>query len=209
MPMEIEGNDGQKITVYTADELEAEKNKLTESLNKKIEEFKLLAGKAKDAEKKLKQLEKKSLEEQEQYQELWKTAEADKEDLLGQLESMKKAVAQKEMNNSALKIASTLAQDAARSQLIQEQVIKFAKYDGDSVSFELDGVKATDKQVTEHIKKNFPFLVDGEKNSGGGAQTGNAKTKKGTPPAITRQELETIPHAEKLSFFRAGGKVTD
>jgi len=56
---------------------------------------------------------------------------------------------------------------------LQKEIMGLTRHSDTGVSFEGDGGVMTAEQVAAHITKQYPFLVDGNQSSGGGAAGGN------------------------------------
>lgn len=126
-----------------------------------------------------------------EYEQLYKSAQAKLDETLQQVEEIKGRVAAEKLSTAAVKLAGELSSDPGRQELLAEKIAaRLALTD--------EGVKVKDaagnltvqtvKQLSEEIKGAYPFLVDGNKASGGGAarqqQDGRAGSKQnmaGTP----------------------------
>ena len=60
--------------------------------------------------------------------------------------------------------------------------------------------------LMDHLKKEFPFLVDGSSATGGGASSSSSS---GAAKQISRAEFDRITPDRKMSFIKDGGAIED
>lgn len=200
--------DGTEVEAFTADEVEARLAETTSGLKSKVEE---LLGESKSAKQKARELEERQAAEAEarakekgEFKELYEREQKAKAELAEKYSTFEKRIQQKEVEAAALSLAAEKTRDAKRMELIKKEVAQFAKYTDDGVKFEMGGVEVDKAKVLEHIETNYPFLVDGNNSTGGGA-TG-ARTG-GAVKEIARADFEKKSPGEQSDYIRAGGKV--
>ena len=139
------------------------------------------------------------------YQEKMQTLEA-------QLAEMKTKTADKELDRTAMEIASGLA-EGANQKILSRFIKDRLRYEGDEIKV-TDGsgnlTIATVEQLSEEFKtsEQYASLVIGSKGNGGGAtnQPGNGG---GADKTVTRSDFDAMGQADRSAFFAEGGKVTD
>ena len=57
-----------------------------------------------------------------------------------------------------------------------------------------------------NVKNDFPFLVDGNQATGGGATRSQGRADVGMKE-ISRSEFDGMKHADRARFLKEGGKV--
>lgn len=115
-----------------------------------------------------------------EFKTLYEKAQADLDKEREEARKFRQAIQDKDRESAANAIASELTRDTARAALLMKEAQAFAKYTDEGVKFEIGGVPVERTKVIEHLKSQYPFLVDGNQSSGGGASGGNggAGTKK-------------------------------
>lgn len=188
-------------------QLEAIKQE-NERLSQKIEE----ANKhKKEAERIARETERKKAEAEGNYEQLYKSSEQERTDLMTQLEQFKSSVANERKNTAALKIASELA-EGHNIDLLAEQVSKRLKYvDGDLKVVDLAGNLTV--TTLDDLKKEFSgsarfsSLLKGNKASGGGAAGGASSG--GAAQTINRADFDALDPSSRMKFVKSGGKIVD
>ena len=91
--------------------------------------------------------------------------------------------------------------------MLADYASKFTKLEDGQISYEIGGMKVDRAKLTEHLKAEYPFLVDGSQATGGGATGGgNGVSKSKT---VTISEFKAMDHAARSAFSKTGGKVVD
>jgi len=62
--------------------------------------------------------------------------------------------------------------------------------------------------LTESIRENYPFLVDGSQATGGGAARSQGGADAGEK-MVSRTDFDAMGQRERASFVKEGGKVID
>ena len=144
------------------------------ALAKEREERKKAKTEAEELRKALEAKELAELEGQKKYEELYKREQETRSKTSAELQQLKDAIAQREKSEAALKIASSLTRDTAKAALLQKEVMNYAEHTAEGVKFKGEAGEMTAEQITAHLTKQYPFLVDGNQSSGGGANGGNS-----------------------------------
>ncbi len=113
--------------------------------------------------------ERKALEKKEEYKTLYET---EKEANKGLRESGKK----NEKSSFANGIVAELTTDTKRAKVLKKQILSNIDFDKEG-EIEIVGVAgvSTTSEFISHLKKEYDFLIDGSKASGGGSKGGEEK----------------------------------
>lgn len=165
--------DGTEVEAFTADEVSARIEQETSGLKSKLEE---LLGETKTAKHKAKELEEAQLEAEEarakekgEFKDLYEREQKAKAELADKYEGFAKKIQAKDVEIASGSIANELTRDTKRAELLKKEIGQFARYSEDGVKFEMGGVEVDRAKVIAHITESYPFLVDGNQSSGGGA----------------------------------------
>lgn len=146
------------------------------------------------------------------YKELHKSSELEREKLVKRIADLEGANAKEKRDAAANKLASTLA-EGFNVELLADSVKKRLKFtDGEVKVLDANGaltVSSLDDLAKEF--KNDPkyaSLLKGNKSSGGGAN-GGSKGSGATDKTLTREEFNALDHTARSKFSRDGGKVVD
>ena len=166
-------NPGEGGKTYTQEEVQQMIDEQVSGLKNKVDELlgekKSANQKAQELEQQQKQQEEERLKEKEQFRELYEREQNAKKELQESYEEFKQRIQQQTVQTEAAKLAAELTRDTARSELLQEQVKQFAKYNEDGVTYELGGVPVEKDKIVSHLREKYPFLIDGSGATGGGA----------------------------------------
>lgn len=181
-------------------------------LQKKVQE---LMDEAKSAKRKAREIEQaKALQDEEtakekgEFKTLWEQAQRKMAEKDAELETFTTKIKQKDIDATAKSIGSQLAKtDAKRAEVLADYASKFARHTGETVQFIIGGMEVTADQLMNHLRKEYPFLVDGSSATGGGAIgsiSGGAANKE-----ITRSDFERLPPVKQMAFVKDGGIIKD
>lgn len=184
-------DDGYRLEVEgTDDALE-----VREALRKAKEERAEAKRKLQEFETEAEKRERERLESQQEWEQLSKADRERAEKLEKELNEMRTSIAQEKRTASAAEITASLTRDTAREKLLRKEAMQFIHHTPEGIKINgPDGEAWDSKQLAEHLRKEYPFLVDGNGSSGGGApggkHGGGAATKK----------LTDMTSAERLQF---------
>lgn len=130
-----------------------------------------------------------------EFKSLYEKAQAELKDEREQLAQFRGQIAKRDVEAATAGIASELTRDTARAAILAEQAGKFAKHGDDGVRYEIGGVEVEKAKVIDHLRTTYPFLVDGNQASGGGATGGSGGAAK---------KLSEMGDAERLELARQG-----
>lgn len=174
-PLYQEHNGKFRLAVEGIDPADELKN----ALNREREERKSAKQRAEELQKALEAKELAELEGQKKYEELYKREQETRNKTTAELELLRKSIAERELSESALKVAGSLTRDAAKADLLKKEAMAYAVHSADGVKFTVDGVDVTAEQLQQHLAKQYPFLADGVQSSGGGASGGSNRASTG------------------------------
>lgn len=199
-----QGDDGYTLDVEGVDTGEELKRALEHERSDRAqakEELEKLRKQQADAEK-------QAAEEKGEFEKLYKQTQSQLEQEREEKRKFYEQIQQRDVKSSASEIARQLAaKDAKRADVLADYASRYAKYDNGEVIYEIGGVKVAPEKVAEHLKSEYPFLVDGPQSSGGGAAGDGGGAPKGK--TVTRQQWDSMGHNDRASFAKDGGKVVE
>lgn len=203
--------DGTEVEAFTAEEMQAQIDEQVTGLKSKVDELlgetKAEREKRKELEKAQSEAEKKSAEEKGEFKKLYETETKAKSELQKKLDDFQQKIADRDQTAAAMQVAGQLTKDSKRAEVLTDYAKRFTRYEGDQVVYEIGGVPVDAAKVTEHLKAEYPFLVDGSQANGGGA-AGSGSGASGSKQ-INRSTFDGMSQAERATFAKEGGKVVD
>ena len=195
---------------YTQDEVQAMIDEQTGGLKKKMDE---LLGEKKSATQKANELEaaNRTAEEDRQkekgeFKALYEQSQASLDEERNSNKTWKEQIQLRDVKEKAGRIGNDLAKtDTKRAEVLSDYAAKFAKHDGEQVTYEIGGIEVSADKLKEHLTKEYPFLVDGNGSSGGGA-TG-ARGGAASDKTAKRAQFDAMGQNERSKFIKGGGKV--
>ena len=195
-------------TKYTelSQEFEAVKAKKDELLT----EAKRAKNAKREAEEAARQAEMDKAHASKDFEQLFKSSEAEREKTHAELEALRTGIANEKVSNEAMKISSTLA-EGTNVDLLADFVKRRLKYaEGEIKVVNQKGeltVSTTDDLAKEFQNDaRYSALLKGNQSSGGGANGGK---NGGAGKTLTRAEFEALDHLQRPKFLASGGKLTD
>ena len=195
-------------TKYTelSQEFEAVKAKKDELLT----EAKRAKNAKREAEEAARQAEMDKAHASKDFEQLFKSSEAEREKTHAELEALRTGIANEKVSNEAMKISSTLA-EGTNVDLLADFVKRRLKYAEGEIKVVNQKGELT-VSTTEDLAKEFQndarysALLKGNQSSGGGANGGK---NGGAGKTLTRAEFEALDHLQRPKFLASGGKLTD
>lgn len=180
-------------------------SELKEALRKEREERAAAKSKLSEYEQQQAEAERKRMEERQEYESLYKQETESKTKLQQELEELRTNIAQEKRTSSAAEITASLTRDTAREKLLRKEAMQFIHHTPEGIKINGPDGQAWDaKQLSEHLRNEYPFLVDGNGSSGGGAPGGNkgggAAGKKFNE--MTGAELSTLRQQDPSEYQR-------
>ena len=149
--------------------LKAEIERLREHNAKLLGEKKTVQSRAQELEQAQADAEQKRLEEKQEFEKLWRQEQDQRTKASQELDQLRKSIADKDRSETALGIASSLTRDNARAELLKKEALAYIQHTPDGVKIQGPDGDMTTEQLSAHLAKQFPFLVDGNQATGGGA----------------------------------------
>ena len=187
----------------------------TTSIKAKMDE---LLGETKAAKEAKRKAEAEAIEEAARiakekgdFEQLHKSAEQRYQDSQKELSGLRQGIADEKRSNTAMRLATELA-DGPNAELLSTFIVN-------RLAFADDSVKVTDSNgqltvstlddLASEFKNDTKFasLLKGNQSSGGGANGGNSSG--GAATIKTRAEFEALNPTDRSAFARSGGTITD
>lgn len=146
-----------------------------------------------------------------QYQELYESQKQEANVLRQKIEEMNQQVTRQKVQSEATKIAASLTKDVAKAKLLEEKLgQRLTLMDGEIRVTDDSGqlTVSTLDDLVVNVKNDFPFLVDGNQATGGGATRSQGRADVGMRE-ISRSDFEGMKHPDRARFLKEGGKVYD
>lgn len=154
----------------SVDGLIGKRDELLNELKQTKSQLKAIEANTQDAEK-------KRLEEAQQFEQLYRSAEAEKARFAAELQALNERVIGEKRTSEALKFASLVTSNPKQQQLLVRELIDHIK-PTETGELSVEGLLAGDLEtVKSRIKTEYPFLADAVVSTGGGAIGGAAVTQ--------------------------------
>jgi len=151
----------------------------------------------------------KYAQENGQYQELYESQKAEANQLRQKIDEMNQQVVRQKVQSEASKIASSLTKDVSKAKLLEEKVSqRLTLLDGEVRVTDDSGqlTVSTLEDLVGSVRSEFPFLVDGNQATGGGATRSQGRADVGIKE-ISRSEFDGMSQRERAQYVKEGGKV--
>ena len=204
------GGGGGDPKTYTQEEMQAAIDEQTGGLKKKVDELlgekKSASQKARDLEESSRSAEEARQKEKGEFKALYEQTQASLDEERNSNKTWKEQIQLRDVKEKAGRIGNDLAKtDTKRAEVLSDYAAKFAKHDGEQVTYEIGGIEVSADKLKEHLTKEYPFLVDGNGSSGGGA-TG-ARGGAASDKTAKRSQFDSMGQNERATFIKGGGKV--
>ena len=204
------GGGGGDPKTYTQEEMQAAIDEQTGGLKKKVDELlgekKSASQKARDLEESSRSAEEARQKEKGEFKALYEQTQASLDEERNSNKTWKEQIQLRDVKEKAGRIGNDLAKtDTKRAEVLSDYAAKFAKHDGEQVTYEIGGIEVSADKLKEHLTKEYPFLVDGNGSSGGGA-TG-ARGGAASDKTAKRAQFDAMGQNERSKFIKGGGKV--
>lgn len=192
---------------YTEADVQRMVEQETSGLKTKLEELlgesKSAKQKARELEEQQRQAEEQRLAEKQEFKTLYEREQEAKRELQEQFETFQQRIQQAEIGSASNAVAAELTRDTKRGELLAEKAAQYARYTEQGVVYEMGGVEVDKAKVLEHLKAEYPFLVDGTGSSGGGAPGGKGGGAAGKKfNEMTGAELSTLRQSDPGEYQR-------
>jgi hypothetical protein len=145
------------------------------------------------------------------YRQLFESQQQETNTLRSTIDQMHSDITLSKIAAEAAKISSLLTKDASRAKLLQQQLSQRLTIVDDELRVSDEKGQLTVSSIedlTNSIKKDYPFLIDGSQANGGGAVRAQGWAEARSKQML-RADFEALRPIEKSEFMRSGGKLTD
>ena len=149
--------------------LKAEIERLRQHNATLLGEKKTVQSRATELEQLQAAAEQQRLEEKQEFEKLWRQEQDQRTKASQELDQLRKSIADKDRSEAAMKLAAGLTRDNARADLLKKEALAYIQHTPDGVKIQGPDGDMTAEQLSAHLAKQFPFLVDGNQASGGSA----------------------------------------
>lgn len=160
--LKVEGVDDAKELKGALQKEREERKRAKERLAELEDERK--AFEEKEAEK-----ERQRLLEQEEFKSLWESEQQKARDMEERYTQLEREIQQKDVESNVNSLAAKHGAGEGHTELLKEQLLKYAKYNDGQVSYEVGGVPVPEEDVLGQLKGKYPSLFKGSGASGSGA----------------------------------------
>lgn len=201
-----QGDDGYTLNVegVPKEDVSGLKRKIDELLTEK----KTVQQKAIEAEELARQETAEKLKKANDYEQLYNSSESERQKAADELATLKANLQQQQVASQASKVASQLTKDTARAKLLSEQISsRLSLVDGEVRVLDANGnlTVSSVEELTQSIKAEYPFLVDGSQAAGGGATGGSSGA--GDTKTVSRADFDSMDAVKRMKFVKSGGKI--
>ena len=200
--------DTQQESVIPVSQYE-ELKKETDAMRAKMNE---LLGEKKREQEERRKAQEEAAKKAGDFEQLYKSQEQKTLEYQQQLEELQQTIAKKEEQSTAMSIANKLA-EGHNAELLATFIQNRVKYTQDGIKI-LDSsgqlTVATPEDLASEFKNDpkFSALIRGSQSTGGGA-VGNSGSGGAAPKVMSRQEFDKLDPAGKMKFTKSGGTLTD
>ena len=201
-----QGEDGYTLNVdgVPKEDVTGLKRKIDELLTEK----KTVQQKALEAEELARQETAEKLRKANDFEQLYNSSEAERQKAADELATLKANLQQQQVEGQASKVAASLTKDTARANLLSQQISsRLSLVDGEVRVLDTNGnlTVSSVEELTQSIKAEYPFLVDGSQAAGGGATGGSSGA--GDTKQVSRSDFDAMDNRKRMSFVKSGGKI--
>jgi len=201
-----QGEDGYTLNVegVPREDVSGLKRKIDELLTEK----KTVQQKASEAEELAKVQAADKMRKANDFEQLYNSSESERQKASEELATLKANLQKQQIAGQAGQVASELTKDVARAKLLTEQISsRLSLVDGEIRVLDVNGnlTVSTVQELTQSIKAEYPFLVDGSQAAGGGATGGNSGA--GDTKQVSRAEFDGYDAVKRMKFVKSGGKI--
>lgn len=201
-----QGEDGYTLNVdgVPKEDVSGLKRKIDELLTEK----KTVQQKALEAEELARQETAEKLRKANDFEQLYNSSEAERQKAADELATLKANLQQQQVEGQASKVAASLTKDTARANLLSQQISsRLSLVDGEVRVLDTNGnlTVSSVEELTQSIKAEYPFLVDGSQAAGGGATGGSSGA--GDTKQVSRADFDAMDNRKRMSFVKSGGKI--
>ena len=178
-------------------------DELKEALRKERDERRAAKDKLAEFEKAAEEKDRDRLEKDQQWETIAKNEKTRAEKAENALAERERKIADKERGELATQLANALSRDTGKAELLKKEALAFIQHTSDGVVISGPDGTMTAEQLGKHLTERYPFLVDGNQSSGGGATGSNSSggaVKKFEE--LTGAELSAIRQKDPAQYDR-------
>lgn len=208
---EIKGKLTEGIQTYVQTQIEEQVTGLKAKNDELLAEKKRIQRDKEKADAEARTEAERIAQEQNDFKQLYESQKTEAEALQAKLQEMTSNIQRQTVMSEAARLASGLTKDVAKAKLLEQQISqRLALVDGEIKVLDESGQLTVSKpeSLTESIRENYPFLVDGSQASGGGAARSQGGADAGEK-MVSRTDFDAMGQRERASFVKEGGKVID
>lgn len=208
---EIKGKLTEGIQTYVQTQIEEQVTGLKAKNDELLAEKKRIQRDKEKADAEARTQAERIAQEQNDFKQLYESQKTEAEALQVKLQEMTSNIQRQTVMSEAARLASGLTKDVAKAKLLEQQISqRLALVDGEIKVLDESGQLTVSKpeSLTESIRENYPFLVDGSQASGGGAARSQGGADAGEK-MVSRTDFDAMGQRERASFVKEGGKVID
>ena len=194
--------------VISTAEADAREAGLRENRDKLLAEKKRIDELKREAEAEARRAEEERLKKANDYEQLYKSSEAERNKASSELKNLQAQIETQRVSRQASEVASSLTKDTARAKLLAEQLTSRLSFvDGELRVLDSTGnlTVSTIDELTQSIKKEYPFLIDGTQATGGGTSGSTSGTS--DSKTVSRQDFDAMDPHRKMEYMKSGGKI--
>jgi hypothetical protein len=201
-----QGEDGYTLNVdgVPKEDVSGLKRKIDELLTEK----KTVQQKAIEAEEAARLETAEKLRKANDFEQLYNSSESERQKAADELATLKANLQQQQVEGQASKVAASLTKDAARANLLSQQISsRLSLVDGEVRVLDTNGnlTVSSVEELTQSIKAEYPFLVDGSQAAGGGATGGSSGA--GDTKQVSRSDFDAMDSVKRMKYIKSGGKI--
>jgi len=208
---EIKGKLTEGIQAYVQTQIEEQVTGLKAKNDELLAEKKRIQREKEKADAEARTEAERVAQEQNDFKQLYESQKAEAEKLQVQLQEVNSNIQRQTVMSEAARLASGLTKDVAKAKLLEQQISqRLTLVDGEIKVLDESGQLTVSKpeSLTESIRENYPFLVDGSQATGGGAARSQGGADAGEK-MVSRTDFDAMGQRERASFVKEGGKVID
>lgn len=201
-----QGEDGYTLNVdgVPKEDVSGLKRKIDELLTEK----KTVQQKAIEAEEAARLETAEKLRKANDFEQLYNSSESERQKAADELATLKANLQQQQVEGQASKVAASLTKDTARANLLSQQISsRLSLVDGEVRVLDTNGnlTVSSVEELTQSIKAEYPFLVDGSQAAGGGATGGSSGA--GDTKQVSRSDFDAMDAVKRMKYIKSGGKI--
>jgi hypothetical protein len=157
------------LNVEGVEDVSGLKNKIKEL----TDETKAEREKRQRLEREAEENEQKRATEAGEFKTLYEKSQSDLEKERAANRDFRQKMQDRDRDAAAAALAGQLTRDTAKAGVLKKELLAHAEFTDEGVQFKIGGIVQDQPKMLEHMKTQYPFLVDGIQSNGGGANGGS------------------------------------